>query len=221
LDGAARIIDAGQDTVIFVGDGARNAAADISTLARKLHAPIVHTYRALDLYPFEDPQVIGGLGLIGSKAAYDAVHRCDVMLMVGSDYPYSEFLPRKAAVIQVDERAEAIGRRLPVSQAVVGSSRPSIAGLTPRVKARTSDRWLRAAQHDCASWRHMLDEKADPERSKQRIHPQALARTVSDLAATAVFPTRPWRSGLKSGNQRRSRARSSALTSANASSTRF
>jgi pyruvate dehydrogenase (quinone) len=188
LDGAARIIDAGQDTVIFVGDGARNAAADISTLARKLHAPIVHTYRALDLYPFEDPQVIGGLGLIGSKAAYDAVHHCDVMLMVGSDYPYSEFLPRKAAVIQVDERAEAIGRRLPVSQAVVGSSRPSIAGLTPRVKARTSDSWLRAAQHDWASWRHMLDEKADPERSKQRIHPQALARTVSDLAAeTAVF----------------------------------
>jgi pyruvate dehydrogenase (quinone) len=207
LAAAAKVIDAGRDLVIFVGEGGRDAAADIGILARKLQAPIVHTYRALDLYPFDDPQVIGGLGLIGSKAAYDAVHRCDVLLMVGSDYPYSEFLPQKAAVIQVDERAEVIGRRLPVAQALVGSSGPSIAGLIPRVTARTSDRWLRGAQHEWASWRHMLEEKADLERSKERIHPQALARAVSDLAAeTAVFSIDTGEVTLWSANWLRPRA---------------
>jgi len=188
LDRAATIIDGSESVVIFVGNGARNAAAEVRALSEKLHAPIVHTYRALDLFPFDDRQVIGGLGLIGSKAGYDAVHGCDVLLMIGSDYPYSDFLPHKATVIQVDERAEAIGRRLPVAQAIVGSSRPSIAGLLTRVKARSNDRFLRGAQRDWGSWIRMLDEKADPVRSSDRIHPQALARAVSDLAADdAVF----------------------------------
>jgi pyruvate dehydrogenase (quinone) len=188
LDRAARIIDREQSVVLFVGFGAHDARDEIAALAQKLHAPIVHTYRALDMYPFDDPQVIGGLGLIGSKAGYDAVHECDVLIMIGSDYPYSEFLPQKAKVIQIDERAAAIGRRLPVTQAIVGSSRPSVAGLLARVASKASDKFLRSAQKDWQSWKDMLEEKADVRRSKDRIHPQALARTVSDLAADdAVF----------------------------------
>jgi pyruvate dehydrogenase (quinone) len=188
LAGAARLIDAADSVVLFVGFGAHSAKEEIAALAKKLNAPIVHTYRALDMYSFDDAQVIGGLGLIGSKAAYDAIHRCDVLVMIGSDYPYSEFLPEKARVIQIDERAFVIGRRLPVAQAIVGSSRPSIAGLLDRVKTKSDDRFLRSAQKDWQSWIGMLQEKSDPARSKDRIHPQALARVVSDLAAEdAVF----------------------------------
>jgi pyruvate dehydrogenase (quinone) len=188
LERAARLIDGATSVVLFVGFGAHSAKLEIAALARKLNAPIVHTYRALDLYPFDDEQVIGGLGLIGSKAAYDAVHACDVLVMIGSDYPYSEFLPQKAQVIQIDERANAIGRRLPVAQAIVGSSKPSVIGLLERVKLKNNDRFLRSAQKDWQSWISMLDQKADLGRSKERIHPQALARVVSDLAASdAVF----------------------------------
>ncbi|MDP9009746.1 MAG: thiamine pyrophosphate-binding protein [Pseudomonadota bacterium] len=188
LERAARLIDAAESVVLFVGFGAHGAKLEIAALAAKLNAPIVHTYRALDLYPFEDPQVIGGLGLIGSKAAYDAVHACDAFVMIGSDYPYTEFLPQKAKVIQIDERAHVIGRRLPVAQAIVGSSRPSVSGLIERVKPKSNDRFLRSAQKAWQSWKEMLDEKADLSRSKDRIHPQALARVVSDLAAQdAVF----------------------------------
>jgi thiamine pyrophosphate-dependent acetolactate synthase large subunit-like protein len=183
IDGAVRIIDAAKSVVLFVGYGARSAKAEIAALARKLNAPIVHTFRALDQYAFDDPQVIGGLGLIGSKAGYDAVHGCDVLIMVGSDYPYTEFLPQKAQVIQIDERAAVIGRRLPVAQSIVGSSRPSIAALLARVKPGADAGFLRAAQKDWASWTSMLDKKADLARSADRIHPQALARVVSDLAA--------------------------------------
>jgi len=188
LRNAARIIDAGKSVVIFAGFGAHSAKAEVAQLARKLHAPIVHTYRALDLYPFDDPQVIGGLGLIGSRAGYDAIHSCDVLIMIGSDYPYTEFLPQRTNVIQIDERPAAIGRRVPVSQAIVGSSRASAAGLLALVSGKADDAFLRASQKGWGEWRHMLDQKADPARSKDRIHPQALARAVSDLAAeNAVF----------------------------------
>jgi pyruvate dehydrogenase (quinone) len=111
-----------------------------------------------------------------------------VLIMIGSDYPYTEFLPQKTKVIQIDERPFAIGRRLPVTQPVVGSSRPSVAALLGKVKSKSDDGFLRAAQKDWASWKEMLDKKADPSRSKDVIHPQALARTVSDLAAeNAIF----------------------------------
>ena len=188
LAGAARLIDGASSVVLFVGFGAHSARAEIAELAKKLRAPIVHTYRALDMYPFDDAQVIGGLGLIGSKAGYDAVHGCDVLVMIGSDYPYSEFLPQKAKVIQIDERAAAIGRRLPVAQALIGSSRLCVVGLLERVKPKINDRFLRTAQKSWQSWAGMLEEKADLSRSTDRVHPQALARAVSDLAAPdAVF----------------------------------
>ena len=188
LDAAAALIGAARDIVIFVGFGAHPAKNEVAELARRLNAPIVHTYRALDLYEFDDPQVIGGLGLIGSKAGYAAVQHCDLLIMVGSDYPYSEFLPHKAKVIQIDERANVIGRRLPVTQAVVGSSRPSVAGLLQRSAAKPDTKFLRAAQSDWNEWSAMLDKKADPKRSPDHVHPQALARAVSDFAADdAVF----------------------------------
>ena len=188
IQAAARLIDEAGSVVLFVGHGAANATAEIAALARKLSAPIVHTYRALELFAFDDPQVIGGLGLIGSKAAYDAVHDCDLLLMIGSDYPYSEFLPKKARVVQIDERPQAIGRRLPVTQAVVGSSRLAVSAISARVGEKSSRSFLQSAQKSWASWTTMLAEKAEPARSKDRIHPQALARSVSDAAADdAVF----------------------------------
>jgi pyruvate dehydrogenase (quinone) len=188
LDAAARLIDEGGSVTLFVGYGAQSAKAAVSALSDRLNAPIVHTYRALDLFPFDDPRVVGGLGLIGSKAGYDAVHGCDVLVMIGSDYPYSEFLPKKAKVIQIDERAFAIGRRLPVAQAIVGSSRPAVAGLLSRVQSKTDTKFLHEAQKAWAGWQEMLDDKADPARSKDIIHPQAAARAASDLADDdAVF----------------------------------
>jgi len=183
LAAAAALIDAARDIVIFVGFGAHSAKAEIAELSRRLNAPIVHTYRALDIYEFDDPQVIGGLGLIGSKAGYKAVQDCDLLLMIGSDYPYSEFLPQKTKVIQIDERANVIGRRLAVTQGVVGSSRPSVSGLLQRAAPKLESKFLRSAQADWKAWTEMLDEKADPARSPDRIHPQSLARAVSDFAA--------------------------------------
>jgi pyruvate dehydrogenase (quinone) len=216
LDSAAQMIDRAKSVVLFVGNGAHGAKAEVAALARRLHAPIVHTYRALDLFPFDDDHVIGGLGLIGSKAGYDAMHACELLLMIGSDYPYTEFLPQKAQVVQIDERAFAIGRRLPVAQAIVGSARPSVAGLVARVKSRSDDSFLSSHQRGWKSWTGMLDKKADLERSKELIHPQGLARAVSDLAAEdALFCVDTGEVTLWSGNWLRPRARQQIIGSYN------
>lgn len=184
IDAAAALINAAKRITLLVGHGAAGAQAEVLTLAERLGAPVVHTYRALEQFSFDEPIVVGGLGLIGSKAGYDSVHGCDLLLMIGTDYPYSEFLPHKATVVQIDERAVAIGRRVPVKQAIVGSSRPALVALLASVKPRSDDAFLRAMQSEWKSWRSMLTERADLERSADRIHPQAVARLVSDMAAT-------------------------------------
>ena len=186
---AAALIDEARTVALFIGHGAAEAREEVLALARRLKAPIVHTYRALDQFAFDEPQVVGGLGLIGSKAGHEAVHRCELLLMIGSDYPYTEFLPqKKTQVVQIDERGFAIGRRLPVAQAIVGSSRPALAALLDLVREKTDASFLGAMQKEWHAWQEMLVKKADPARSKDRIHPQALARSVSDLAADdAVF----------------------------------
>ena len=182
IGAAAEMINAARTVTLFVGHGASDARDQVLALARRLKAPIVHTYRALDQFDFDEAQVVGGLGLIGSKAGHDAVHRCSLLLMIGSDYPYTEFLPQKTRVVQIDERADAIGRRLPVAQAIVGSSRPAVQALLECVQPKTDAAFLEMTQREWLHWRQMLDKKADTRRSKDRIHPQALARAVSDLA---------------------------------------
>jgi len=185
---AAALINAAKKVTLFVGHGGAEAREDVLALARRLKAPIVHTYRALDQFDFDEPNVVGGLGLIGSKAGHEAVNRCDLLLMIGTDYPYTEFLPQKAQVVQIDERAFAIGRRVPVAQAIVGSCQPAVAALVNEVLEKTDTAFLAATQKTWHAWREMLDKKADPMRSLDVIHPQALARSVSDLAADdAVF----------------------------------
>jgi pyruvate dehydrogenase (quinone) len=126
--------------------------------------------------------------MIGSKPVYNGVMQCDLLLMLGTDYPYSEFLPSKGSVIQIDDRARVLGRRAPTALGVLGSVRPTVQLLlgkvAPKINGRFQDRVREARQE----WDRMLDKQADPARSRDRIHPQAVARAVSDLARPdAVF----------------------------------
>jgi thiamine pyrophosphate-dependent acetolactate synthase large subunit-like protein len=137
---------------------------------------------------YDDPRWMGGLGMIGTKAVYNAVQRCDLLLMVGTDYPYSNFLPAKGTVIQIDERAQVLGRRTPTVLGVTGSARPTLKLLLERVAAKTDTRFWDKVTQERRRWDEMLDKQADLARSKDRIHPQAVARGVSELARSdAVF----------------------------------
>ena len=188
----ARKIEAAGSVVIMCGAGCRGSADLLRALSDRLKAPLVHSVRGKELMAYDDPRWMGGLGMIGTKAVFNAVQHCDVLLMVGTDYPYSNFLPAKGTVIQIDERAQVLGRRTPTVLGVTGSARPTLKLLLDKVAPKTDTKFWDKMTRERHKWDDMLDKQADLTRSKDRIHPQAVARAVSDLArpdAAFVFDT--------------------------------
>ena len=184
----ARRLDAAGSVVIMCGAGCHSAADELRDLSDRLKAPLIHSVKGKDIMPYDDPRWMGGIGMIGTKAVYDAVMSCDLLLMVGTDYPYSEFLPGKPVVVQIDERAEVLGRRAPTVFGAVASARPALKLLLGQVAAKTGTSFFDEVTRARRKWDEMLDRQSDPARSKDRIHPQAVARLVGDLAARdAVF----------------------------------
>jgi pyruvate dehydrogenase (quinone) len=188
----ARLIDAAGSVVFMCGAGCHGAAEELRALSDRLRAPLVHSVKGKDIMPYNDPRWMGGVGMIGTKAVYDAMMHCDLFVMLGTDYPYSEFLPHKGATIQIDDRARVLGRRTPTALGVVGSVRPTLKLLLERVRTKSDGKFFDRVTSARAKWDAMLDKQADPTRSMDRIHPQAVARAVSDLAkpdAVVVFDT--------------------------------
>src|SRR6202453_3903400 len=128
----ARRIDAAGNIVIMCGAGCHGAAEELRALSDRLKAPLIHSVKGQDIMPYDDPRWMGGIGMIGTKPVYQAVMDCELFLMLGTDYPYSEFLPQNGAVVQVDERARVLGRRAPTELGVVGSVRPTVKSLLLR-----------------------------------------------------------------------------------------
>jgi thiamine pyrophosphate-dependent acetolactate synthase large subunit-like protein len=181
-------IDAADSVLIMCGAGCHGAAAELRALSDRLKAPLIHSVKGQDIMPYDDPHWMGGIGMIGSKPVYNAVMSADLLLMVGTDYPYSDFLPKRAVVVQIDERAEVLGRRAPTALGVLGSARPTLKLLIDQVAPKTDTSYWDRLTEERRAWDGKLDGQADLARSADLIHPQAVARAVSDLAnRDAVF----------------------------------
>jgi len=184
----ARRIDAADRVVIMCGAGCRGAIEELRKLSDRLRAPLVHSFRGKELMAYDDPRWVGGLGMIGTKPVYEAVQDCELLLMVGTDYPYSNFLPYKEKVIQIDERPQVLGRRAPTMLGVTGSARPTLALLLGKVAPKTDGLFWDLVTRERRKWDEMLDKQADPRRNKDKLHPQAVARAAGDLARPdAIF----------------------------------
>jgi pyruvate dehydrogenase (quinone) len=184
----AHRVDQADTVVIMCGAGCHGTADELRALSDQLKAPLVHSVKGKDIMPYDDPHWMGGIGMIGTAPVYNAVMNCELLLMLGTDYPYSEFLPHKGSIIQVDDRARVLGRRAPTALGVVGSVRPTLKLLLDRVAAKSDSRFWDRVTRERHKWDEMLDGQADLARSLDRIHPQAVARAVSDLARhDAVF----------------------------------
>jgi pyruvate dehydrogenase (quinone) len=181
-------IDAAESVLIMCGAGCHGAAAELKALSDRLKAPLIHSVKGQDIMSYDDPHWMGGIGMIGSKPVYKAVMSADLLLMVGTDYPYSNFLPNRPVVVQIDERHEVLGRRAPTVLGVLGSVRPTLNLLVDQVAPKTDTSYWDWLTEQRRAWDRKLDQQADLARSAERIHPQAVARTVSDLAKPdAVF----------------------------------
>ncbi|MBT8079134.1 MAG: hypothetical protein KJO31_11210 [Gammaproteobacteria bacterium] len=189
LQRAADLLNAGGKITILAGDGCRGARDELLALAKTLNAPIVRTLRATDVVEYENPYWIGGIGMLGTPQGVAALDNCDTLLMLGSDFPYSVFLPKKKNIIQVDIKPQRIGRRCPVTVGIIGHIQPTLETLQPLLKNNENDRFLHGLQEQRRKWDVRMDSKAEPLRGKPgRIPPQAVTRIACDLADDdAVF----------------------------------
>ena len=190
LDQLAALLNGESRVTMLCGSGCQGAHDQLIRLAERLKAPIVHALKGKEHVEWENPYDVGMTGLIGFSSGYYAMCDCDILLMLGTDFPYRQFYPRGAGVriAQVDLRAEIIGRRAPVDIGVVGDVRATVEALLPRLKEKRDSIHLDHALEHYRKARKGLDELAVSRHGKPPIHPQQIAKAVSDLADDdAVF----------------------------------
>lgn len=188
IEKAAELINAGKKVALFCGVGCRNAKAEVLGLAEKLSAPLVHTLRAKDIFDYGDGNVVGLTGLIGNPSGYHAIWDCDVLLMLGTNFPYDGFIPDGIQIIQVDCKIENIGRRAPANIGLVGTIKETVSALEPLVESRESGKFLTHLEKMRDKWLHQMDQQADLKRTDEPLHPQLFAKAISDRAdSDAVF----------------------------------
>jgi len=184
---AAELINAGQRVALFCGIGCRDCPDEVVALAQQLRAPIVHTLRAKDIFDYGEGNVVGMTGLIGNPAGYHAVWDADVLIMLGTDFPYDEFIPDGQTIIQVDREVSHIGRRAPVSLGLVGSVKETVEKLAPLVDNTNSASFLGHAEKLRDKWLKQMDAQADLSRTDEPLHPQLFMKQISEKAAEDAF----------------------------------
>jgi pyruvate dehydrogenase (quinone) len=182
------VLTRGRRVTILAGAGCAGAHAELIALAGKLKAPIVHAMRGKEYVEYDNPFDVGMTGLLGFSSGYYAMMDCDVLLMLGSDFPYQQFFPERALIAQVDLREENLGRRARLDFGCVGDVKETLAALLPLLDDKTETAHLDRAREHYAKTRRALDELATGTPGRPPIHPQYLTRVLDELAAEdAIF----------------------------------
>ncbi|KAA8888465.1 pyruvate oxidase [Nocardia colli] len=199
---AAETLNKADKVTLLVGIGAREARDEVLRLAEQLSAPMVLTIKAKEGLEHDNPYAVGQTGLIGNPAANSALEDCDVLFMVGTDFPYRDWYPTGKTVIQLDSRLDHIGRRTPVDVAMVGHTGPSLRELLLKLDTKSSDKHLKKAQTEYQRWTGLQQRLAEPKHDRkllgrirrhldnpdQLIRPEAVAAAVDTHAADdAIF----------------------------------
>ncbi|MFF4838327.1 pyruvate dehydrogenase [Streptomyces sp. NPDC001315] len=184
-----QLVDAAEKVTVFCGRGVEGAHQEVMAFAEKVKAPVGHALRGKEHIQYDNPYDVGMSGLLGYGAAYEAMHECDLLLLLGTDFPYTDFLPRHVKTVQVDIQPERLGRRTQLELAVWGDVGQTLKSLTPAVREKTSrrflDRMLRRHVHALegavGAYTHDVDRHTP-------VHPEYVASVLDEVAADdAVF----------------------------------
>ncbi len=188
LDALAELLNEGDRVTLLCGRGCARAHDEVVALAKALQAPVVHALAGKEHLEWGNPNDVGMTGLLGVSSGYYAMTECDVLLMLGTDFPYRQFFPEDASIAQVDIRPEQLGRRCRLDLGLVGDVGATITALLPRLQPKTDRKHLEKSLDHYRKTRESLDELSALDREGDRLHPQQVARTLSDLAGDdAVF----------------------------------
>jgi pyruvate dehydrogenase (quinone) len=184
----AKILNTSKKITILGGAGCAEAHSELIELAGRLKAPIVHAMRGKEFIEFDNPFDVGMTGLLGFSSGYHAMMNCDALLMIGTDFPYQEFFPKDATIVQIDIRGEQLGRRTKVDYGFVGDTKTTLRALLPKLVDDKGDEHLKASVENYRKARKNLDELATETPSEKHIHPQYVTRVLDELAAKdAIF----------------------------------
>lgn len=188
LQHAADILNRAQKITILGGAGCEGSHAELIAVADRLKAPIVHAMRGKEFIEYDNPFDVGMTGLLGFSSGYHAMMNCDALLMLGTDFPYQQFYPKQAKIIQIDLRGEQIGRRTRVDLGLVGTVKETLQTLLPQLKQKDDRSYLNTCLSHYQRARKDLDDLAVGEPGRTPIHPQFVAKLIDELAAEdAVF----------------------------------
>ncbi|MBR0873965.1 ubiquinone-dependent pyruvate dehydrogenase [Bradyrhizobium tropiciagri] len=188
LNALADLLNSARRVTLFCGRGCAGAHAGLLKLAETLKSPIVHALGGKEYVEYDNPYDVGMTGFIGFSSGYAAMHGCDVLLMLGTDFPYKQFFPTGISIAQVDIRPENLGRRCKLDLGIVGDVGETIAALLPKLTAKTERKHLDASLAHYKDARAGLDDLARGKPGQKPIHPQYLARLLSEQASDdAVF----------------------------------
>jgi pyruvate dehydrogenase (quinone) len=184
----AEVLNRSERITILAGAGCAGAHAELIALAGKLNAPIVHAMRGKEFVEYDNPFDVGMTGLLGFTSGYSAMMNCHLLLMIGTDFPYQQFFPKDATVVQIDVRGEQLGRRTKVDFGFVGETKATIRALLPHLSQNQFESHLKESLEHYQKARKGLDDLATANSGKGPIHPQYLARVLGKLAAEdAIF----------------------------------
>jgi pyruvate dehydrogenase (quinone) len=188
LDRLANELNSAGRITILAGAGCAGAHDELVAIAGKLQAPIVHAMRGKEFIEYDNPFDVGMTGLLGFSSGYHAMMNCDALLMLGTDFPYQQFYPKNARILQVDIREEQLGRRSHLDLGVIGDVRETISALLPRLAQKTDRSYLDVCLSHYREARKGLDDLATGRPGQRPIHPQYVAKILNEVAAKdAIF----------------------------------
>ena len=184
----AKVLNGAKKITILGGAGCAGAHTELIELASRRKAPIVHAMRGKEFIEYDNLFDVGMTGLLGFSSGYHAMMNCDLLLMIGTDFPYRQFFPKDATIVQIDLRGEQLGRRTKVDHGLVGDTKTTLRALLPYLEQSTDEKHLQASLEHYQKARKGLDELATGEAGKKPIHPQYVVRVLDEIAAKdAVF----------------------------------
>jgi pyruvate dehydrogenase (quinone) len=184
----AELLNRSEKITILGGAGCAGAHAELMEVAGKLRAPIVHAFRGKEFIEYDNPFDVGMTGLLGFSSGYHAMMNCEVLLMLGTDFPYRDFYPKDATIVQIDVRGEHLGRRSKLDFGFIGDTKTTLRALLPKLEQNQYQQHLQDSVEHYRKTRKGLDDLATSNSNKPPIHPQYVARVIDKLAAEdAVF----------------------------------
>ncbi|QNS03464.1 pyruvate dehydrogenase [Streptomyces xanthii] len=190
IDKLVEMIDEAEKVTLFCGSGTAGAHAEVMEFAGKIKSPVGHALRGKEWIQYDNPYDVGMSGLLGYGAAYEATHECDLLILLGTDFPYNAFLPQKdVKIVQVDVRPEHLGRRSTLDLAVWGDVRETLRCLVPRVKPKENRRFLdKMLKKHADHLEGVIKAYTRKVEKHVPIHPEYVASVLDELAAEdAVF----------------------------------